>query len=75
MEKWQEFVFRSQYYGSHTERGGGDIEECFLFSPEIDISGWIGANFEHGEHSANDEYEKFFAWLDTLKEGKDYSEV
>lgn len=69
---WQEFRFHSSYYGSHPERGEGDIDQMYFFRPGIDLSRWQGIAFEHGHYSKNNTYTEFSEWLNTLLEGIDF---
>lgn len=76
MEKyacWQFFLFVSDYFGSHWERGEGDEEEGFLFHPRVDLSRWRGIEFSHGSRDRCELGHQFFNWLDEeLVEGEDW---
>lgn len=77
MQGWQQYEWRSVYYGSHSEYGEHDESARYLFRPGLDMSRWADARFGHG-HGPNAKSESRMAWdewFDALTEGVDYIEA
>jgi len=67
---WQRFEYFSSYYGSHSERGGGDRSVTYFFHPSVDLSGWTEVSFSHGDRGQHDSNSKFDDFLRTIPADK-----
>jgi len=67
-EGWTRFDYYSDYYGSHSEYGEGDIEETYLFSPEINIPTF--GDFAHGHRNNNESNDLFDSFVESLDESQ-----
>ena len=65
---WKSFLFMSEYYGSHSEYGEGDIHEDWLFHPSADWCQWEDTVFKHGHGSQYESNDAWEAWLEPLVE-------
>ena len=71
---WKEFVFRSEYFGSHPEYGEGDITIKYLFHPKVCVCRWDGIKFSHGHSNRSENNDRFEEWLKSIGE-ENYIEV
>ena len=67
-EGWKKFTFSSVYCGSHYEYGEDDVQDTYLFHPDVDFSRWTEVTFVHGHH--NDDWEEWEKWYNSIPDDK-----